>query len=245
MAVIFSKIMKKDLFQKNNLQKGFVILFTILISAIILMIGLGIFSIATRETVLSGTAREAQYAFYAADAGVECALYAESIPQGPLSVLGYGSQFACGNNTTITISGHGSELEPYMFNVTMGTGQAMTCAKVSIFDTSTNSGHPARRVIAQGYNVCNPDGTPNTKNPILVERDLDTLYETGTLVPISNTPTTPPSQLLQLPASAAGQKTGTTGNGANSSSVLQTIGGTQIPVNAQKTVNPNSSLLSN
>ena len=224
--------MKKNLFKQNNLQKGFVILFTILISAIILMIGLGIFSIATRETVLSGTSREAQYAFYAADAGVECALYAESIPQGPLSVIGYGTPFACGNNTAISVSGHGSsELDPFMFTVIMGTAQDATCARVSVFDSSTISGHPARRVISQGYNVCNPDGTPATKNLILVERDLDTMYETGTLAPIGNAPATPNNQ---VPISVGAQKTI---NGVISgSTVLQNGGILQIPISSQKII---------
>ncbi len=190
--------------QKNNLQKGFVILFTILISAIVLMIGLGIFSIATRETILSGTAREAQYAFYAADAGVECALYAESIPGGPFTPLGHGTPFSCGTAGSISVAGTGtSELDPFIFHVLMGTGQAQTCAKVSVFDFSTSSGHPARRVISQGYNVCNPDGTP-AANPILVERDLDTMYETGVLVPIAPiTPTPAPINTSKTPIGAS------------------------------------------
>lgn len=196
-----------NLLQKNNLQKGFVILFTILISAIVLMIGLGIFSIATRETVLSGTAREAQYAFYAADAGIECALYAESIPGGPFTPLGHGTPFNCGEAGSISVAGATgtSELDPFTFHILVGTGQDKTCATVSVFDFSTSSGHPARRVISQGYNVCNPDGTPAT-NPILVERNLDTMYETGVLVPITpvtptptpiNTSKTPTGTLLQ------------------------------------------------
>lgn len=145
-------------------QKGFVILFTILISVIILMIGLGIFSIATRETVLSGTAREAQYAFYAADAGVECALYAET--QGVFS-QGSGGLFPCGATGMISTSGPNT----FTFNVLIDAVDK-TCARVTVIN-STGS----RRVISQGYNICNADGTPAVKNPLLVERDLDTVYQ--------------------------------------------------------------------
>lgn len=156
-------------------HKGFVILFTILISVIILMIGLGIFSIATRETVLSGTAREAQFAFYAADAGVECALYADT--KDIFNPLGNGGGFACGDLPVVATGPN-----TFTFNV-MVDATEKTCAHVTVIN-STNSRH----VISQGYNICNADGTPATKNPLLVERDLDTVYELGTAVP-SGSPT--------------------------------------------------------
>lgn len=153
-------------------QRGFVILFTILISAIILMIGLGIFSVATRETVLSGTAREAQASFYAADAGVECALYAQSLPGG--GPLIQGGSFDCGSTGGIANSVSVSSISPFEFYVTIGSGADATCAHVTVFEAGTQ-----RHVISQGYNVCTAQGQPNTKNPLLVERDLDTTYEVG------------------------------------------------------------------
>ncbi len=168
--------MKKQLPQ----QKGFVILFTILISTIILMIGLGIFSIATRETVLSGTAREAQYAFYAADAGIECALYAQSLgAAGPIALgSSGGGSLVCGD-IPVSIIGDGIYPgNPYIFNIVVDTEQK-TCATVTVFDTFTNLG-TSRRIISQGYNICYvTTGEPLTKNPILVERDLDTLFQIG------------------------------------------------------------------
>ena len=158
-------------------HEGFVLLFTILISAIIMMIGLGIFSIATRETALSGGAVQAQYSFYAADGGVECALFAQSTSQ----ITPRGS-FSCGSgangtaNAPISIIGGSS---PYAFDVMIDPVQ-MTCAHVTIFDT-TNASGSARRVYSQGYNNCrlvNGAPTPVPGN-LLVERDLDTTFQTG------------------------------------------------------------------
>ena len=60
---------------KYNNKRGFTLLFASLISALLLAISLAIFSISNKELVLSTTARDSQYAFYAADAGLECALY--------------------------------------------------------------------------------------------------------------------------------------------------------------------------
>ena len=151
------------------------------------MIGLGIFSIATRETVLSGTAREAQYAFYAADAGVECALYAHHLGTGgPLVQGGNGGTFECGGSL-VAVQGNGIYPgNPFVFSVVVDPDRK-TCARVTVFDTTTTSGAYARRVISQGYNICDiATVKPLTTNPILVERDLDTLFQIGGSV--NNTP---------------------------------------------------------
>ena len=56
-------------------QNGFVLAFSLLISSIVLALALGIFNILLKQIVLTSTAAESQVAFYAADAGAECALY--------------------------------------------------------------------------------------------------------------------------------------------------------------------------
>jgi hypothetical protein len=56
-------------------QKGFVILFAILVAAIVLAIAIGISNVAYKEILLSASARESHYSFFSADTGAECALY--------------------------------------------------------------------------------------------------------------------------------------------------------------------------
>jgi hypothetical protein len=68
--------MNKNIVKKN---RGFVILFSMLISSLILLISAGIFNVVQKEVVLSSSARESQRAFYAADSALECALYADLI----------------------------------------------------------------------------------------------------------------------------------------------------------------------
>lgn len=64
---------------KNNIhtsnQKGFALLFAVLISSVLLSIGISIFNLTLKELILSSSGRESQFAFYAADTGAECALY--------------------------------------------------------------------------------------------------------------------------------------------------------------------------
>lgn len=149
-------------------QKGFVILFTVLISSIILMIGLGIFSIAFRETILSSTARESIYSLYAADSGIECALFEQSKPNGGV-LSGNGGVINCG--TIETVVGDGTSSNPYTFK--MGVEEKSYCTKVTVFDFGNT-----RRVVSQGYNICSLDSEP-ADSPLLVERVLDVVFNLG------------------------------------------------------------------
>lgn len=56
-------------------MKGITLLFTILISSLVLILGLGVLSVLFGEISISGFAKESLEAFYAADTGMECALY--------------------------------------------------------------------------------------------------------------------------------------------------------------------------
>jgi hypothetical protein len=63
----------QKLTQENN--KGFTLLFAVLVSVLVLAVGASIINIALKQTILSGAGRESQFAFYAANSGLECALY--------------------------------------------------------------------------------------------------------------------------------------------------------------------------
>ena len=45
-----------------------------ILGSLLLVVGLSIFNITIKEVILSSAARESQFAFYAADTGIECAL---------------------------------------------------------------------------------------------------------------------------------------------------------------------------
>ena len=51
------------------------LLYTILVASLVLLFALGITNTAYKEAVLSSSARDAGYSFFAADSGVECALF--------------------------------------------------------------------------------------------------------------------------------------------------------------------------
>ena len=182
---------------KNN--KGFVILFSMLISSLILLISAGIFNVVQKEVVLSSYAKESQRAFYAADSALECALYADlvgfdlenngSTPSTPFTInpTGWESHsFSCGGEDTFSYhlnESNGTALYdiPYVFRYQNGLNIAdESCAYVLIEKELSTDPDPVvgvteTRVTAVGFNVC--DGNiPDFDDPTLLERRLSITY---------------------------------------------------------------------
>lgn len=67
--------MKIFKFKEINNKKGFTLLFAVLVSIMVLAVGASIINISLKQLILSGAGRESQFAFYAANTGMECALY--------------------------------------------------------------------------------------------------------------------------------------------------------------------------
>ncbi|MFZ2072106.1 MAG: hypothetical protein WA101_02405 [Minisyncoccia bacterium] len=69
------KIQKNKVYPNCEERRGFVILFAVMLSSIILAITLGVSNISLKEINFSTSAKDANDAFFAADTGVECALF--------------------------------------------------------------------------------------------------------------------------------------------------------------------------
>ena len=63
---------------RTRLTRGFTIFLAVLVSSLALAVGLAIYDLTVRELDLTIASRESHYAIYAADTGVECALYWDS-----------------------------------------------------------------------------------------------------------------------------------------------------------------------
>src|SRR6185295_5804256 len=55
--------------------RGFTLLISIVVTSMLLIVSFVVVNIALKQLILASAGRESQYAFYAADAGVECATY--------------------------------------------------------------------------------------------------------------------------------------------------------------------------
>jgi hypothetical protein len=61
--------------KKIHTSRGFTLFIAALVSSVLLSLAIYMAGIARKELILTNLGRESQYAFYAADAGAECALY--------------------------------------------------------------------------------------------------------------------------------------------------------------------------
>jgi hypothetical protein len=64
--------------QYKNAKKyyaGFTLYYAVLVGSLILVIGASMLNLSLKELTLTGTLKESELAFFAADAGTECALY--------------------------------------------------------------------------------------------------------------------------------------------------------------------------
>lgn len=96
---------KKNLSIKFRTDKGFALLFSVLVSSLLLTIGLSIFSIVLKEFSISTATRQSIHAFYAADSGIECIMYWDNFLGG--EVFTYNAE-----NRKIKCGSFSSQIDP-------------------------------------------------------------------------------------------------------------------------------------
>lgn len=191
--------MKKYLHNIHSKQKGFTLLFAVLVSTLVVSISASITSIALRQTILSGTSRESQYAFYAANTVLECAFYwditnANVFPppdEDQLVSTDTGADtIKCAGGNIITGDGFSSS-QPWNLHAaddingevdvttiyiqiqdkgTIKKNNTARCAQATVTKTEEPGGKIQTRIEAKGYNSC------DLNHPRTVERGLVQIY---------------------------------------------------------------------
>lgn len=144
----------------NGKEGGFVILYTILLTTVILSIAIAIVDVFVKQVFLLSIEKESQKAFYAADTGAECALYWDNakdvfITAGPLTVNCVGQ--------TIPVTNAGTLYTFSIPNLPQGA-----CAKVFIDKTA------GTEINVYGYNITCPPLVPDNQRRF--ERGLRVKY---------------------------------------------------------------------
>jgi Tfp pilus assembly protein PilX len=164
--------------QKNTQpsQKGFALLIAVIFMSVMLSLGLSLGSIAYKQSVLASGAIKSQYAFYVADAGLECLLYADqqqNLFAYPDSAPTSAPVMTCGgvapfSTPTFTYSG-----TQFVVTTRFALDAGNRCVDVSIYkqkDPATLS-----TLFAQGYDV--PCATvANSSGAQFVSRGLQVHY---------------------------------------------------------------------
>ncbi len=156
---------------KRNSQikydKGYTLLFAVLVSSLVLAVGISILTISKKEFLLASAARESVYAFYAADGGLECALYADDSNVFDPANVGWLLKPKCKQNLSLI-----SQNSPYVFEIYGGSGTS--CAIVTVNKSVTGT-----VITSKGYNtgwvsdVPNNSGSCSAASSKRVERAIE------------------------------------------------------------------------
>jgi hypothetical protein len=158
----------KNYKRKNN-QKGYAILFTVIIISTVSAIVIGISNTTYKQLILSSVAKDSHLAFFQSDMATECALYADN----QLDMLIPPGNWDCG----IKIDGTGNTL---VMNAPATSGGVIYYSLDPLDPSTTNPCFSIEvdRVIsnfnttvrAKGYNICNASSLRK------VEREINVSY---------------------------------------------------------------------
>ena len=144
---------------------AFTLLMSVLISSVLLALGYEIYNLAVKDVALSSSGRESQFAFFAADTGIECALWADS----KLDAFATSSdiiELNCGTATsTLARETVGTDYIT-TFDVTTGAGIRTQCTTIVV----TREEPKETTIEAYGHNTC------NLLDPLRLERAIRVTY---------------------------------------------------------------------
>ncbi|MEK7567730.1 MAG: pilus assembly PilX N-terminal domain-containing protein [Patescibacteria group bacterium] len=112
---------------KSKKNTGFALLMAIMVGSLFLAIGATIHRIALIEIILSSTGKDSQFAFYAADTGLECALY-WNYHYNPNGHDGSGSAFSVYNESS------GDEVGSNRYLINAGSLPMIDCGGGPVLD---------------------------------------------------------------------------------------------------------------
>ena len=170
-------------YEAVGFRSGFVVLFAVVLSSIVLSVALGVANIASKELIFTTSAKNSNEAFYAADTGAECALYYDqtSVVTADSNAFAFGQPTSdviteCGGTAVNLNSGGGTKADPWVFYLFPLGSSGKACAEVSLW--KDDSVTPTVTTInSKGYNVYNPTSdTCGFSGFSRVERHIELTY---------------------------------------------------------------------
>ena len=168
-------------------QQGFALLIAIIFMSVMLSFGLTLGALAYKQQILTSNAVESQYAFYAADAGLECALYADQ-QKNLFDYATHGADapapqlittVACGpTDSTRLFYSPGTNGATLVESERLSLDGGTHCADVTIYKYNAPQGVKGitTYIFSQGYNVSCTSVEANISGARFVSRGLDAKY---------------------------------------------------------------------
>lgn len=159
-------------------ESGFALLIAVIFMSVMLSFGLALGSLSYKQQVLASSAIQSQYAFYAADAGLECALYADQ----QLTYFDYASHSLNNHPSLIACGGASATELSYSYDATklivkQQMGFDSRCVDVTIYKYSTPQppDNITTYIFSQGYDIsCSTVASPSGAR--FVARGLNVHY---------------------------------------------------------------------
>lgn len=161
--------------KRLNKNKGYAILFSVVIVGIISLISFGLSDTAFKQVILSSLVKDSQTAFYKADTASECALYSYFNKGGSEYLDGVTSvpplSFDCGtdkdgNSYTLNVVTDIDLIAFYELNLT-NNSKNDSCFKISIGKSSNTI-----NIISDGYNICDSNSQRSVEREIKIDFNI-------------------------------------------------------------------------
>ncbi|MFZ2167561.1 MAG: hypothetical protein WAV50_01680 [Minisyncoccia bacterium] len=157
-------------------HKGFALLIAVVFMSVMLTFGIGLGSLAYKQGILASGAVASQYAFYAADAALECALYADQ----QQNLFAYTSNLVapappmmCDGAAPVSATVLSHTVSQWVIATRLSLDSGTRCADVVVYKSEPTVG--TTYLFSQGYNTsCTTVATPNEAR--LVARGLSAHY---------------------------------------------------------------------
>lgn len=167
-------------FKTNKKESGIALLFTVMLSSILLVVALSIVDIASQQAIFSTSARHTNDALFAADTGIECALFNDKSNISFNPITGNNSFVTClGGLISASFDSANAPIYSWEFDLPNLGSSGNGCAKVFVEKTELVPGSYSTKIISRGYNT-GTSGPPSnlscTSTTYSVERLLEASY---------------------------------------------------------------------
>lgn len=145
--------------QKSKKEKGFAMIFTVLVMSLILSITMGMSNIVFKQKILSGLVRDSQIAFYQADSASECGLYQDYkltnfLTRG-VAPTAINNTFVCGDKTMVFSPEESAKTSTSNDYFVFINPSPLKDSSAPCFTIVFDKRDPTKNVIdSRGYNVC-------------------------------------------------------------------------------------------
>ena len=170
-----SDLCRSTFWKSQSSTTGFVLLFAVTLSSILLAIALGVSNVAFRELRFSTNARDTNDAFFSADTGIECALFYDKGVDQYDAFGGTLSSINCAGNSNIVNQSSSGSITNYYFKILNLGSSEQSCTIVRVTKDSSSPPDVLTTIVSKGYNLGSASSCPSS-SANLVEREIKVDY---------------------------------------------------------------------